>query len=238
MVNLDPEADLVRARSANASVRRKGRPRSQKVHQAILQAALELVQEVGFSNLTIEGIATQAGTSKLTIYRRWPTKAAIVMEAFLDQASSKLPLPFPDTGSVVDEFRRQMRACVKLLTGPYGKLLSTLLGGIQIDGQLAEAFRLRWLEPRRREAKEVLQRGIDRGELAPGIDQEALIDALYGPLYFRLLFGHQRLTTKLSDRVVEMVLLRCDPPLPCHPDLTISRSREKLARRGIYKNKS
>lgn len=205
MVNLDPEADLVRERSANASVRRKGRPRSQKVHQAILQAALELVQEVGFSNLTIEGIATQAGTSKLTIYRRWPTKAAIVMEAFLDQASSKLPLPFPDTGSVVDEFRRQMRACVKLLTSPYGKLLSTLLGGIQIDGQLAEAFRLRWLEPRRREAKEVLRRGIDRGELPPGIDQEALIDALYGPLYFRLLFGHQRLTTKLSDRVVEMV---------------------------------
>jgi hypothetical protein len=101
-----------------------------------------------------------------------------------------------------------MRACVKLLTGPYGKLLSTLLGGIQIDGQLAEAFRSRWLEPRRREAKEVLQRGIDRGELPPGIDQEALIDALYGPLYFRLLFSHQRLTTKLSDRVVEMVFGR------------------------------
>jgi AcrR family transcriptional regulator len=87
MVNLDPEADLVRAPSANASVRRKGRPRSQKVHQAILQAALELVQEVGFSDLTIEGIATQAGTSQLTIYRRWPTKAAIVMEG-LAQALS------------------------------------------------------------------------------------------------------------------------------------------------------
>ena len=140
MVNLDPEADLVRERSANASVRRKGRPRSQKVHQAILQAALELVQEVGFSNLTIEGIATQAGTSKLTIYRRWPTKAAIVMEAFLDQASSKLPLPFPDTGSVVDEFRRQMRACVKLLTGSYGKLLSTLLAGFRLMGSWRRHF--------------------------------------------------------------------------------------------------
>jgi Tetracyclin repressor-like, C-terminal domain len=127
--------------------------------------------------------------SKLTICRRWPTKAAIVTEAFLDQASSKFSLSFPDTGGVVDEFRRQMRACVKLLTSPYGKLLSTLLGGIQIDGQLAEAFRLRWLEPRRREAKEVLRRGIDRGEPPPGIDQEALIDALYRPLYFRLLFG-------------------------------------------------
>lgn len=140
MVNLDPEADLVRERSANASVRRKGRPRSQKVHQAILQAALELVQEVGFSNLTIEGIATQAGTSKLTIYRLWPTKAAIVMEAFLDQASSKLPLPFPDTGSVVDEFRRQMRACVKLLTGPYGKLLSTLLAAFRLMGSWRRHF--------------------------------------------------------------------------------------------------
>jgi hypothetical protein len=136
-----------------------------------------------------------------------------VTEAFLDQASSKFSLSFPDTGGVVDEFRRQMRACVKLLTSPYGKLLSTLLGGIQIDGQLAEAFRSRWLEPRHTEAK------------------EALIDALYGPLYFRLLFGHQRLKTKLSDRVVEMILLRCDPPLPCHPDSTISHSREKLARR-------
>ena len=89
-------------------------------------------------------------------------------EAFLDQASSKFSLSFPDTGGVVDEFRRQIRACVKLLTSPYGKLLSTLLGGIQIDGQLAEAFRLRWLEPRRREAKEVLRRGIDRGEPRQG----------------------------------------------------------------------
>ena len=83
-------------------------------------------------------------------------------EAFLDQASSNFSLSFPDTGGVVDEFRRQMRACVKLLTSPYGKLLSTLLGGIQIDGQLAEAFRSRCLEPRHTEAK------------------EALIDALYG----------------------------------------------------------
>jgi hypothetical protein len=62
MVNLDPEADLVRERSANASVRRKGRPRSQEVHQAILQASLKLVQEVGFSNLTIEGIAIGLST--------------------------------------------------------------------------------------------------------------------------------------------------------------------------------
>jgi hypothetical protein len=67
-----------------------------------------------------------------------------VTEAFLDQASSKFSLSFSETGGVVDEFRRQMRACVKLLTSPYGKLLSTLLGGIQIDGQLAEAFRSRW----------------------------------------------------------------------------------------------
>lgn len=94
---------------------------------------------------------------------------------------------------------------MKLLTDPYGKLISTLLGGIQIDGRLAEAFRSRWLEPSRMEAKKVLQRGIDRGELPPGIDQEALIDALYGHLYFRLLFGSQRLTTKLSDCVVEIV---------------------------------
>jgi len=201
----DSQIPLVIAASTNNSVRRRGRPRSERIHQAILQAALAIVQEVGFSELTIEGIAARAGTSKLAIYRRWPTKAAVVMEAFLDQATSKLPLPFPDTGSVVDDFRRQMRSVVKLLTGPYGKLLSTLLGGIQIDGQLAEAFRSRWLEPRRMETKRALQRGIDRGELPPEFDLDALVDALYGPLYFRLLFGHQRLTTKLLDCVVEMV---------------------------------
>jgi AcrR family transcriptional regulator len=181
-----------------------GRPRCPVTHQNILKAACELVDEVGFANLTIEGIAARACVGKTTIYRRWPNKASIVMDAIFEEISPKIP--FPDTGDAREDLRRQMRALVKALNGPMGRKIALLLANSQLDEEMAEAFRSRWIDARRAEAKEVIKRGVERGELRKDVDAEVMVDALYGPIYFRLLGGHAPLTLKYADALVNLVM--------------------------------
>ena len=184
--------------------RAPGRPRCAITHQAILDSANALLDEIGFSNMSIEGIAARAGVGKATIYRRWPNKASVVMDAFL--AATAKEVAFPDTGSAREDIRRQMRAVVKVLNGPRGRTIATLIGVVQSDDELAEAFRTRFLAIRRSEGKAVLQRGIANGEFSPELDLESVLDCLYGPLYFRLLIGHDKPSLKYSDQLVDLVL--------------------------------
>lgn len=185
-----------------------GRPRCPVAHQNILKAARELVEEIGFDCLTVEGIATRAGVGKTTIYRRWPNKASIVLDAFFEEVSSQTS--FPDTGNVREDIRRQMRQFINELNGPLGCKLSLLLANGQFDEEMAEAFRIRWIQPRRDEAQQVIQRGIVRGEIRQEIDPDVLVDALYGPVYFRLLAEHAPLTESFADKLVELVMSGLD----------------------------
>lgn len=184
--------------------RAPGRPRCAVTHQAILDCANELLEDIGFSYMSIEGIAARAGVGKATIYRRWPNKASVVMDAFL--AATAKEIAFPNTGSAREDIRRQMRSVVKVLNGPRGRTIATLIGVVQADNELAEAFRTRFVAVRRGEGKAVLQRGISNGEFRPDMDLESVLDCLYGPLYFRLLIGHEKPSTKYSDQLVDLVL--------------------------------
>jgi len=185
-----------------------GRPRCPMAHQNILKAARELVNEIGFGCLTIEGIAARAGVGKTTIYRRWPNKASIVLDAFFEDDSPLIS--FSDTGNARDDIRRQMRKLIKELNGPLGCKISMLLANGQFDEEMAEAFRTRWIEPRRDEARQVIRRGIERGEIRREVDAEVLVDALYGPVYFRLLAEHAPLTQGFADALVELVMSGLD----------------------------
>lgn len=184
--------------------RAPGRPRCAITHQAILDSANELLEEIGFSNMSIEGIATRAGVGKATIYRRWPNKASVVMDAFL--AATAKEVAFPHSGSAREDIRRQMRSVVKVLNGARGRTIATLIGVVQSDNELAEAFRTRFVAVRRGEGKAVLHRGITNGEFKPDMDLESVLDCLYGPLYFRLLIGHEKPSCKYSDQLVDLVL--------------------------------
>jgi AcrR family transcriptional regulator len=186
--------------------RAPGRPRCAITHQAILDCANDLLEEIGFSNMSIEGIAAHAGVGKATIYRRWPNKASVVMDAFL--AATAKEIAFPDTGSAREDIRQQMRSVVRVLNGPRGRTIATLIGVVQSDNELAEAFRTRFVAVRRGEGKAVLQRGIAHGEFKPDMDLESVLDCLYGPLYFRLLIGHEKPSAKYSDQLVDLVLHR------------------------------
>jgi len=156
--------------------------------------------------MSIEGIAARAGVGKATIYRRWPNKASVVMDAFL--AATSQEVAFPNTGSAREDIRRQMRSVVRVLNGPRGRTIATLIGVVQSDQELAEAFRTRFVAVRRGEAKAVVQRGIANGEFKPDMNLESVLDCLYGPLYFRLLIGHEKASANYADQLVDLVLRR------------------------------
>ncbi|MGE0886038.1 MAG: TetR/AcrR family transcriptional regulator [Blastocatellales bacterium] len=181
-----------------------GRPRCPLTHQNILKATRELVDEIGFANLTIEGIASRAGVGKTTIYRRWPNKSSIVLDAFFEDISSTCSVA--DTGKVRQDIRRQLRKLVKELNGPTGCKVATLMANGQFDKEMAEAFRARWIERHRNDALALIKRGMETGEIRKEADPEVLVDALYGPIYFRLLAGHAPLTQRLADDLTDLVI--------------------------------
>ena len=182
----------------------RGRPRSPQTREKILKAAYELLNEVGFIDLTIEGVAARASVGKPTIYRRWKSKAALAMDAFLEAVNPELA--FPDTGAVKEDFREQMQKLVQVMNSPRGEVLATVIGSGQVDDELIATFRDNWLTPRREDAKRILQRGVERGELREDVDAEVAIDALYSPLFYRLLLKHAPLTEKFADELVDVVV--------------------------------
>ncbi len=193
-----------------AEKRAPGRPRSEASRQSILRSTLKLLQQDGgFPDLSIEAIAADANVGKTTVYRWWPTKAALVADAFL--ASAQEELQFPNTGSVQKDMSLQMRRLIRVFRSERGKVVAALLAGGQSDPELLDAFRERFLWPKRRHAYQTLQRGIDRGELPADSDKDLILDALYGPIYMRFLIRHDKLHEAFADEICGVVLKGLTP---------------------------
>jgi AcrR family transcriptional regulator len=192
-------------RTGAVEKRAPGRPRSEESKQSILRSTLKLLkQNGGFPELSIEAIAADANVGKATVYRWWPTKAALVADAFSASADSELR--FPNTGSVQADMTLQMRNLIRVFRSDRGKVVAALLAGGQSDPELIEAFRDRFLWPRRKQAYQTLQRGIDRGEIPAGSDLDLILDSLYGPIYMRFLIRHARLDESFADQICALVL--------------------------------
>jgi AcrR family transcriptional regulator len=191
--------------NGTAEKRAPGRPRSEESRQSILRSTLKfLKQDGGFPDLSIEAIAADANVGKTTVYRWWPTKAALVADAFSMGADEELR--FPNTGSVERDMSLQMRRLIRIFRSNRGKVVAALLAGGQSDPELIEAFRDRFLWPRRKQAYQTLQRGIDRGELPAGSDLDLILDSLYGPIYMRFLIRHATLEESFADEICGLVL--------------------------------
>jgi AcrR family transcriptional regulator len=188
---------------ASAPGRPEGGPREATL-RAVLQAASRILDQQGFAAATVEAIAARAGVSKVTIYRWWPNKDAVVMDAFL--AATAASIPFPDTGSIRADLTQQVGRMVELYAGKMGRTLAGLIAESQSDPALAEAYRTRWFAARRAEAIEVLERGVRRGELRPDLDLDVAADLLYGPIYHRLLSGHAPLDDDFAEKLVDTAL--------------------------------
>jgi AcrR family transcriptional regulator len=188
--------------ATDETLRGRGRPRDEDARARILQASLEALEDLGYPGVTCDAIAERAGASKATIYRWWPHKEAVMLEALRESVAQELP--FPNSGNLGDDIRIQLRNFVKLLNGPRGRVFQGMIAASQSDPKVADAFRSIWVLPRR----EFARKGMERyqHELKADVDLGNVLDAVYGPLYYRLLIGHEPLTIEFADQIANLVL--------------------------------
>jgi len=183
----------------------RGRRRSERSHHAILAATQELLLERGYAGVTIEGIAARAGVGKQTIYRWWPSRAALVLEAYV---TGEEAVPPPAEGrSVRDDVPALLGWLIAVLAEPTGgPVLAGLVSDLQHDADLARGFR-RDVVPARREAMlAALERGRARGEIRENADLELAVDTLHGAVFYRLLLSGEPLDDAFAERLAEQVL--------------------------------
>ncbi len=183
----------------------RGRPRSERSHRAILDAANELLEERGFVDLTIDEVAQRAKVSKSTIYRRWSTKGTLAFEAF--SASFLARQPLPSTGSLRGDLLAALRSWIRVVKGTVtGRTLVGLIAEVQRDPELAQIWHERFLGPVRSQHRIVVERAVDRGEISPEVDPDIVLDLLYGAAYHRLLQSHLPLSDRFAQAVVDTVV--------------------------------
>jgi AcrR family transcriptional regulator len=196
---------------------RRGRPRSEKARVAILEAAAELLLVQGLSAVSMDAIAERAGVSKATIYRWWPTKESLALDALFSEWAAARP-PARDTGSLRGDLLSLLRPWAALASSrPYGRVIAGLITEAQMDPAFAVEYRTRFVEPRRAQGREVFRRAIERGEIPADTKIEVALDMLYGPLYHRLLHGHAPLDDRFVRDVVDATLDGIMPGRPTGP---------------------
>jgi AcrR family transcriptional regulator len=191
---------------ASTRAPRRGRPRSEKAREAVLTAAAELLLARGLGAVSMDTVAERAGVSKATIYRWWPTKETLALDALYHEWAAARPAA-SDTGSLRGDLLSLLRPWVRLVSKrPYGRVIAALVAEAQTDPGFAALYRDRFVEPRRAQARPILQHAIERGELPATTDVELALDLLYGPLYHRLLHGHAPLNERFLRDLVDTVL--------------------------------
>ena len=189
------------------NTRSPGRPRSEKARQAILAAAMELLFDQGLHAMSMDDVARTAGVSKATIYRWWPSKELLALDALAAEWAATPPSGQRDTGSLRGDLLARFRPWIRQLNRkPYARVVAGLVAEAQTDPEFAELYREHFVLPRRDATRELLRRARDRGEIAPDTDLDVTLDLLYGPIYHRLLHGHAPLTERFAQQVIDIVI--------------------------------
>jgi AcrR family transcriptional regulator len=180
-----------------------GRPRRPGVEDAVFQAMLGLLASRGYREISVETLAERAGVSRTTIYRRWPSKAAIVAAAVSSLYLDRVEVP--NIGSLSEDLVALLSESYRLMADGDGRVLERLVRESGQNPELVDVVRS-ILHARRRLYATLLNRAIARGELPPEMDQELLLDLLLGPLWFRLLLSGVPITPEAARPVVQIVL--------------------------------
>lgn len=194
--------------------------RSQASRRAILTAAFDLAGEIGYQKLSIEAIAARAGVGKQTIYRWWPSKGAVLFDAFLmltmgdeqegQDAGGAAEAPaaaLPNTGDIEADLKTVLRATVEELNDPrYDLPMRALTSEVMNDPDLAAAYVERLHTPVENLKRERLRAARDAGQIAADVDLAAAVDAIWSPLLSRWLLRTGPLDADYADRVVETAL--------------------------------
>ena len=200
----------------------RGRHRSLEAEASILKAALDLLERKPLREVTADAIARRAGVSKATIYKWWPNKSLVALDAYLGGMTERVAIP--NTGSAELDFTVQLKSVTAFYKSPLGRLFCQFIAEGQSNPGFLALFRQRFLYLRRDSARVMWRRGVDRGEIRKEIDGEIVLDLIYGPMVFRLLAGHGSLNDHESEGMIEAIFGGLRQP-------GYSRSR-KLKRKG------
>jgi AcrR family transcriptional regulator len=191
---------------------RIGRPREQRADHAMLRATLELMAERGVADLRMEDVARKARVGKATIYRRHRSKDELVAAAV---AALVREIGVPDTGSTRGDLLALMDGAVAVYSGSVeAGVMPALVDAMSRDAELARVVREGFLAERRAALRAVVQRGVARGDLDPGLDRELALDVLGGPLFYRLLVTGGPIDHALAEGVVDLLLRGFAAPAP------------------------
>jgi AcrR family transcriptional regulator len=180
--------------------RHRGRQRSGESEEAILCAVIELLKDKALRDISIEEIARKAGVGKATIYKWWPSKAYVALDAFSRKLAQMVTIR--DTGSAERDFKEQLRALFAFFETPAGKVLRHFLAEGQIDEEFASLFRDCFIKPRRELIGVIFDRAVERGQIRRGLDREIVLDMIYGPGFYRMLIRHAPLDGDAVDTMV------------------------------------
>jgi len=203
----------------------RGRQRSLEAEASILKATLYLLERKSLREVTMEEIARRAGVSKVTIYKWWPNKSLVALDAYLGSMTARVVMP--DTGSAAKDFTLQLQSVTAFYKSPLGRLFGQFIAEGQSDPAFLTLFRERFLYARRDAARVMWQRGVLRGEIRKEVDSEIVLDLIYGPMIFRLLAGHGSLTKHDSEAMVETVFGGISMPGYEKPAVTTNKTRRK-----------
>ncbi len=193
---------MAKSQDPAAGGERRGRPRSTRSHAAVLAATMEVLGEVGYVALTLEAVATRAGVSRATIYRWWPSKASLVVEAIDRVIPTAVPLP---TGDTRTDVRSVVQATLdNYIRTPFGANLAAIASDAVADPDAASRL-IDLFGPRRAADSSVLLAGAGRGDLPHDVDVQLLLDIVMGTLVFRQLVGvhtDDDIVDQLTDLIV------------------------------------
>lgn len=183
----------------------RGRPRNPQTHEAILGAARDLLRSQGYARFSIERVAADAGVSKASIYRRWPTKGALLLDLYMAGLPSDAIAA--DAPSLREELHRYLLATIRRVNDEgWREILRSLVAEAQYDEGTARLMQDKVIRPRREAGLRLLHSAQRRKEIAADGDLELILDMLFGPLWYRLLFDHAPIDEDFASRLLELVL--------------------------------
>ncbi|MGI5321225.1 TetR/AcrR family transcriptional regulator [Actinomadura nitritigenes] len=185
--------------------------RSEEAAKAVVQAAMELCREVGFRKLSIEGIAARAGVGKNTIYRWWPSKAAVLLDGLL--TTWRTDATFPDTGDFVADIKTQMAAASRILGDPdVFPHYRALIGEAQHDPEIHRALWDSFIGHLAGAAADRIRIAQREGQVRPDADPDLVTELLYGAAYYRRLLTPRTADTEHIDAIVDLAFTGLAPP--------------------------
>ncbi len=192
-------------------VKPRGRPPSPAAREKALAAAHAILMEEGFGRLTVEAVAARSGVGKATLYRNWTNACELAMAALIDGAPTEAR---PTENGLKVALTAQMRALVKAFATTRGRQIAMTLAAADPESEMTRAFRNRVILSSREAGRQLITEAVRRGEIPPPVEIETLLDMVYGPVFYRILAGHQPLNAAFADGLADNAVTILTVPRP------------------------